>query len=210
MKINLFLKFILLTILYSVSLLLLQLLLSFVIAKIDLDYIIFSYPISLLILLILIYRFGKNQINTSKIYSKNSSYLLLITVPIIYNRLGYYSSRLLCENPKELKFLLYNEINLVFSYNILSPIVEEFLFRGIILNGLLSSSKNRIVSIIFTSVLFCLIHIEGFELCSLLNIADAFIFSIIISCFYARTKNIYYVIIFHIIYNLTWYLWRFF
>lgn len=209
MKINLFLKFILLTILYSVSLLLLQLLISFVIAKIDLDYIIFSYPISLLILLILIYKFGKNQINTSETYSKKSSYLLLITIPIIYNRLGHYLSRLLCESPIELNFFLYNEINLVFSYVILSPIVEELFFRGIILNGLLKSSKNKIVSIIFTSVLFCLVHIEGFELCSALNIADAFIFSIIISCFYAKTKNIYYVIIFHIIYNLAWYLWRF-
>ena len=210
LKINPFLKCIVLISLYSGSLLFLQWLISFSVKEINFNLIIFSYPISLFILLLFIYKFGKNQIETSEIYSKKSLNVLIITISIIYNRLGYFLSKLFCESSKELNFLLINEINLVFSFILLSPIVEELLFRGIILNGLLNSSKNRIVSVIFTSILFSLIHIKGFGFCNVLNIVDTFIFSIIVSCFYVKTKNVYYAIIFHMVYNLTWYLCRFF
>lgn len=208
-KINLFVKFILFTILYSISLLLIQLSISFVIAKIDIKYIVFSYPIALLIVLICLYQLRKNEHFSFNLFSKKSSYLYLIIVPIIYNLLGHYFGGLFCKSSINSNFLIFEEINLVLSYVILGPIVEELFFRGIILDELLSNSKNKIVSIIFTSGLFCLIHIEGFEICNVLRIVDAFIFSIIISYFYASKKNIFYAIIFHIIYNLTWYLWRF-
>lgn len=209
MKINLFVKFILFTILYSISLLLIQLSISFVIAKIDIKYIVFSYPIALLIVLICLYQLRKNENFSFNLFSKKSSYLYLLIVPIIYNLLGHYFGGLFCKSSIDSNFLIFEEINLVLSYVILGPIVEELFFRGIILDELLSNSKNKIVSIIFTSGLFCLIHIEGFEICNVLRIVDAFIFSIIISYFYASKKNIFYAIIFHIIYNLTWYLWRF-
>lgn len=205
---GIYLKFVMLTILYSLSLFVLQLSISYLLLKIDLKYIVFSYPISLFIIFILIFKHKNLQLNIAEGFSKNISYLYLIIIPIIYNRLGYFLSGLFYKSQEELNFNLYNEINLVISYLILSPIVEEIIFRGIILNDLLSNFKNKIVSIIFTSLLFCLIHIDGFEFYNIVRIIDAFIFSIIISCFYVKTKNIYYAIIFHFIYNLTWYIWR--
>lgn len=208
-KINLFVKFILFTIIYSISLLVIQLSISFVIAKINLNYIVFSYPIALLIVLMSLYQLRKNDHISSDLFLKNSSYVYLIIIPIIYNRLGHYFGGLFCKSSIDSNFLMFEEINLVLSYVILGPIVEEFIFRGIILDELLSNSKNKIISIIFTSGLFSLIHIDGFEICHVLRIVDAFIFSIIISYFYASKKNVFYAIIFHMTYNVTWYVWRF-
>ncbi|MFA9290581.1 MAG: lysostaphin resistance A-like protein, partial [Solirubrobacteraceae bacterium] len=47
---------------------------------------------------------------------------------------------------------------MVFATCVFAPIFEEILFRGIILKGLLNNRKKPIFAIIFTSLLFGLVH----------------------------------------------------
>lgn len=85
---------------------------------------------------------------------------------------------------------------------ILIPIVEELFFRGIILKNLIKNNKGVVLSIIFTSFLFMLVHIN-FMSVNFITLATVFIFSIFSGFVYIK-YGLLYSILFHWAYNLIW------
>ncbi|MBU3219566.1 CPBP family intramembrane glutamic endopeptidase [Clostridium algidicarnis] len=87
-----------------------------------------------------------------------------------------------------------NPYVLVLEITLIGPIIEEILFRGIILNGLLKKySPSK--AILFSSLLFSLIH--G----NLPQMFNALFFGILLGLIYIKTKSLYAVIFTHIIAN---------
>lgn len=78
----------------------------------------------------------------------------------------------------------------------LAPILEEFIFRGIILRGLLSRYSST-KAIIVTAILFALIHINPTQ------ILGAFILGLFFSWIYYYTKSIVICILLHFVANGT-------
>ncbi|MFS4418817.1 lysostaphin resistance A-like protein [Maribacter sp. 2307ULW6-5] len=76
-----------------------------------------------------------------------------------------------------------------------APFFEEFVFRGIVLDGLLKKQKMW-VAIVFTSLLFSAMHLKPFLGPSL------FAFSLFIGWIYYRTANLWLVIWLHLLNNL--------
>lgn len=86
---------------------------------------------------------------------------------------------------------------------ILIPIIEELVFRGIILEDLLERNYNTILAIFLSSFFFAIIHFKPLDLLnSLPNVLGAFLFGLIAGWLYQRTRNLYYVILLHWIANL--------
>ncbi len=88
---------------------------------------------------------------------------------------------------------------------ILIPIVEEIVFRRVMLKKL--SDINPLVAILLSSFFFALIHVNPLVIPgSLLTTTGAFFFGIVASIIYLATKNLIYPIILHIVTNLFSYL----
>lgn len=79
---------------------------------------------------------------------------------------------------------------------IFAPVMEELLFRGLILESLLKK-YNRWRSIILCSLFFACFHLNPYALIS------TFIGSVIICLVYIRLNSIIFAIIFHFTFNLT-------
>jgi uncharacterized protein len=76
----------------------------------------------------------------------------------------------------------------------LAPILEEIIFRNILLNSLLNSyGRNK--AIIISSVAFALIHLQP------LQMLNALIIGLFLGIVYAKTKNIGYTMILHFFAN---------
>jgi len=90
----------------------------------------------------------------------------------------------------------------VLSFSILTPIIEELFFRGILLEELIS--KKRRGAIIYSSFLFTLIHINSFKIVdiSIETLIVAFLIGVITAFIYVVSRNIYYCIVFHILNNI--------
>lgn len=76
------------------------------------------------------------------------------------------------------------------------PLMEEIMFRGIILRGLLSKYTAK-KAIIFTAILFGLIHMNPIQ------IPGAILLGIFFSWIYYRTRNIGICIMLHMVANTT-------
>lgn len=85
-------------------------------------------------------------------------------------------------------------IYLILSVCIIAPIIEEVIFRGIILNGMLKR-YNPSTAIIISSLLFALIH--G----NLHQGINAFLLALIIGCIYYKTHSLYLTIYCHFFNN---------
>lgn len=83
---------------------------------------------------------------------------------------------------------------LIISTVILAPVIEEFIFRGIILNKWAEKSSN-IRALIISSLLFGLLHIGSF-------IIPQFIGGLLYGIVYIKTKKLVYPILMHSINNL--------
>ncbi len=77
---------------------------------------------------------------------------------------------------------------------IIAPILEELIFRGMILRGLAGNYKVK-TSILLSATLFSIIHLN------LAQIPNAFFLGIIFAIIMIHTRNILYVIIYHAINN---------
>lgn len=78
---------------------------------------------------------------------------------------------------------------------IISPIYEELLFRGIILNSM-RDRYSDIVSIFVSSILFSIVHLNPIQCVNTLLIG------LIFGLIYVKTESIYTVILSHIIHNI--------
>ena len=76
-----------------------------------------------------------------------------------------------------------------------SPIVEEIMCRGLILNNLLSK-KSILFSILISSIIFGVIHLN------LLQGLNAFILGISLSIVYIKTRNLYACMLGHFLNNI--------
>lgn len=86
------------------------------------------------------------------------------------------------------------------------PMVEEFVFRGIYLKGLISGSKYSVTTSIWgISIIFALIHYNAAPQTALLDnvfiILNAFILSLYMSWLFYKTMNVGNTIIVHILAN---------
>ncbi|MCB9201817.1 MAG: CPBP family intramembrane metalloprotease [Flavobacteriales bacterium] len=86
-------------------------------------------------------------------------------------------------------------ISAFLTVGIIAPILEELLFRGIILQGLLNKGKSPFLAIFISSLLFGLIHLNPWQL------VGAFILGSAIGFVYYRTQSILTAILLHIINN---------
>lgn len=77
---------------------------------------------------------------------------------------------------------------------ITGPAMEEFVFRGVILAGLLKKYSVK-KSIVISALLFGIIHLNGIQ------VINAFFLGIFIGYIYVKTKSIYLCMYFHILFN---------
>lgn len=82
---------------------------------------------------------------------------------------------------------------------IAAPILEELIFRGIILEGLLKN-YNPLKAILITNIFFGIAHLNPWQF------VGAFIFGIFISWVYMKTRNIFLPVLIHFVNNLVGYL----
>jgi membrane protease YdiL (CAAX protease family) len=96
------------------------------------------------------------------------------------------------------------KLSYILSFSILTPIIEELFFRGILLEKLLSSKKKTVVVVIYSSFLFALIHVNPLDISSISieTLTVAFVLGMITAFIYVSTRNIYYCIVFHILNNI--------
>ncbi|MGO1357172.1 CPBP family intramembrane glutamic endopeptidase [Alkalibacterium gilvum] len=83
---------------------------------------------------------------------------------------------------------------LIISTVVLAPLIEEFIFRGIILNKWAEKSSNT-RALIISSLLFGLLHIGSF-------IIPQFIGGLLYGIVYIKTKKLIYPVLMHSISNL--------
>jgi membrane protease YdiL (CAAX protease family) len=75
--------------------------------------------------------------------------------------------------------------------------LEEFIFRGLILKKIWDASNNKHYAVVTTAVLFALIHLQPTALLPMTFLA------VVMGYFYTETKNIWYSVLFHFLFNLT-------
>ena len=85
-------------------------------------------------------------------------------------------------------------IALMISTTVTSPIAEEFIFRGLLLNRLIKKT-NKWGGILISSLLFAAVHMQAEILIA------TFLFGIIASLIYLKTKNLFVPILIHILHN---------
>lgn len=104
-----------------------------------------------------------------------------------------------------LNFIIYilsptDKINLnifyVINIAVVGPILEEYLFRGIVYNKLLEFNSEKKACLIAT-IIFAFMHING-----MYNMIYAFIMGYILNIIYIKQKSLKSAIIFHIIINI--------
>ena len=149
--------------------------------------------ITIIIFLPIFYTKFKKYNNHVKL-EKNIIYLILpsISITILLNLIIMNCNRLIgIQN-------ISNDINmwviLLLSSGIVGPILEEFLFRGIVYNSLKKFNTNKI-SILLCTIIFALFHQ------SISQIIYAFIIGYILVKLYDKTSNLAYPIVFHMISN---------
>lgn len=98
---------------------------------------------------------------------------------------------------KNFHYLYRYPISACITIGFIAPIMEEILFRGIILQGLINYGYKKWNSLIFSSFIFGILHINFWQIIS------AFILGIIIGWIYIRSQSLILSIILHIINNLS-------
>lgn len=83
---------------------------------------------------------------------------------------------------------------LMITTTVTSPIAEEFIFRGLLLNRLIKKT-NIWGGILISSLLFAAVHTQAEKLIA------TFLFGIIASLIYLKTKNLFVPILIHILHN---------
>jgi len=149
------------------------------------DYLLLAYLFGLLVIVF------KKKVIRKPIINKQSIILCLIACifPVI--------NLILCE----MKFVTVHQILLF----VTSAVVEELLFRRVLLEKLLSK-YNQIVSLVVTNVAFSLVHLLNLtsEPISyiLIQIFLAFTYGVLLSVIYTKTNSIILPLLLHILINI--------
>ena len=165
--------------------------------------ILLSYVLGMGVPLLFVYRKRVNSavLGTYNFNFGNWKMLLMLSVAVIAIQLGIISP--ICDQLPMTEFM--KEILLgigkhkgVFSYIMIviaAPILEELIFRGIILDGLLRK-YSPIKSIIISSVLFGIMHLNPWQFVA------AFIIGLFTGWIYYRTQKLTLTIWIHMVNNL--------
>lgn len=137
--------------------------------------------------------FNYNKLNIKKIKTNIYKLLLLgVSLSLMYNVIGFYIDKLLNSN-------LYGTFDIktvLISSVLIGPIIEEYLFRGIMYNEAKKIYDLNKSQLIITSI-FALSHT------TLIQIIYAFIIGYVLIKIYENYKSIKYCIIVHMASNLT-------
>jgi len=94
------------------------------------------------------------------------------------------------------EFLMQSPLAAGFYVLILAPVFEEFLFRGVLLRGILFKGFSPAYAIVISSVLFALVHLN------MLQGVHAFLLGALLGGIYLKTGNFTIVVLGHMISNL--------
>jgi uncharacterized protein len=144
-------------------------------------------------------RTGQYLFNLSVENTRIIPFIIIITIFLYFGIVSPISASIqLLLNSKETALNTENQIGIFnfIRFIIASPILEELIFSGIILDGLLKR-YNPIKSILVTSLLFGLIHLSPTQFIS------GFSMGIFTGWIYYKTKSVTFSIIIHVITNLT-------
>lgn len=120
---------------------------------------------------------------------------IIITFQIaIYIPINFYLNSLIIPETSNVNEPLVQILSTLFAF-IITAIIEEFIFRGIILKGYLINYKAR-KAIIISAILFGVIHLNPPQ------IFGAFILGLITGYIFYYSKSVAMTIILHIIYNI--------
>lgn len=86
-------------------------------------------------------------------------------------------------------------LKLFFAMVLITPLFEEFIFRGIVLEGLLTR-HSPLKAILLSSLLFSIMHFNPFQL------FNTFFLGLFTAWYYFKTRNLLSCIIIHSMYNL--------
>lgn len=78
---------------------------------------------------------------------------------------------------------------------LVSPVYEEVIFRGLILNAL-RKRHSEVLSIVISAVLFSIVHLN------LVQCVNTFLIGLILGLIYVKTESLYIVIFAHIFHNM--------
>lgn len=124
--------------------------------------------------------------------------LLAITVNIISLSVFLLDAKIYTFN-FQLTFFLFHIANTVIS----TAIIEEFWYRRILLGEILKRSKNQTLAIFVVSVIFTGAHLAYvLPIIKFYALLHVFIFSLLVSYIYIKTRNLWLVIIVHGVGNL--------
>ncbi len=132
-------------------------------------------------------------------------FIIIATIALLFGVISPIGS--IIPMPESLKklFLDFGSQTGIFAFLLIviaAPILEELIFRGIILDGLLKSYSPA-KSIFFSSLLFGLVHLNPWQF------VTGFIIGIFSGWIYYRTKSLSFAIIIHAAANLSGFLMRF-
>ncbi len=132
---------------------------------------------------------------------RNLRFIPLVAVAAIAVQTGIISPLIsLVPVPEELQTLMINEIPRFTLFGILAivvvaPVMEEFIFRGIMQDGL-TSHIGPLKAILLTSLLFGFIHLNPWQFIT------GFVLGVFLGWLYYLTRDIIMVITFHLVNNL--------
>jgi uncharacterized protein len=129
-------------------------------------------------------------------------FILSLSMVIVFNLIDLLIIRIIPKTELIEKLIeeskpnsIYSKIHILF----LAPVMEEMLFRGLILTNLFKR-YNPTKSILICSVFFSFFHLNPYALIS------TFLGGILIGYIYYKFDNIFHPVFFHFIYNLAAYL----
>lgn len=165
-----------------------------------------EYVFYFLILYLLRHYLGLKRIVLNGSPSKNMiviislSILSIILVDFIYNFKYIFVERdnyiYADESVNSVSMYVYYLVNTI----LFTSILEEVVFRGIILERLLSK-LNVVTSVLFSTILFSLIHLDFFSLALNANFISSFVTGILLGIIYYR-YGLFYSVLFHASFNL--------
>lgn len=92
----------------------------------------------------------------------------------------------------------------IFTVIVIAPIIEEFIFRGVILNGFLKNGLKPKFGIIISTILFSFFHLNPWQ------IPTSFCTGILLGWVFFKTRNVLISILIHFTNNLLGYIAMFF
>ena len=121
---------------------------------------------------------------------------LALVLTFVFNVLGLTQAQSFREASDSLMGVSDNALLLVLLYCIVTPLFEEIIFRFIIFAVIFSLSKNAVISVVVTALLFGLYHLNPVQM------LYGFIMGLLITYYYYRYRRLSLAFMMHALANL--------